>query len=283
MLERILVPLDGSSLAESVLTQVRQLLLHKDSEVLLIRVVPHPPSTEADIMQPLEKMRAAASEYLRAIEEGLSSQGARVRRRVAEGFPAAAILDAAAKENATLIAMSTHGRTGLSRWVFGSVTEKVLRGSPVPVLAVPSFTTEGRELPFKRIVVPIAAADRSLEALPAVLELAPLFAAQVFLVHACEGEGCSVEVPQMRKAYDRLHQAGIPAEPLMKQGDPAAQILEASRDAGADLIAMTTHGHSGLSRWVLGSITEKVLRASRVPILVVRTAKRARLAEAAKV
>jgi len=289
MLERILVPLDGSTLAESVLTQVRQLLMQKDSEVVLLRVVPHPPSSEADTLEPMEMLRASASEYLRTIEEGLSSQGARVRCRVAEGFSAGVILETAKSENATLIAMSTHGRTGLSRWVFGSVTEKVLRASPVPVLAVPSFVERGgdvsptgaRELAFRRIVLPIAAADRSLEAVPAVLELAPLFGAQVFLVHVCEGTGCSVQVPQMREAYDLLHEAGISAEPLMKQGDPATQILDASRDAGADLIAMTTHGHSGISRWVLGSVAEKVLRAARVPILVVRTAKRARVTEPA--
>jgi nucleotide-binding universal stress UspA family protein len=285
MLERILVPLDGSPLAGSVLTQVRQLLMQKDSEVILLRVIQHPPSSEADIMEPMETLRAGALEYLATIERGLASQGARVRSRVAEGFPAGAILEAAKKEDATLIAMSTHGRTGLSRWVFGSVTEKVLRASPVPVLAVPSFVedspTGARELPFRRIVLPIAAADRSLEALPPVLELAPLTGAQVYLVNVCEGSGCSVEVPQMRKAYDLLHQAGIAADPMMKQGDAATQILETCRETGADLIAMTTHGHSGLSRWMLGSVAEKVLRAARVPMLVVRTAKRASATEPA--
>ncbi len=289
MLQRILVPLDGSALAESVLTQVRQVLLQKDSDVLLVRVLQHPPSSEADTMEPMEILRESAADYLKSIENGLASQGARVRSRVVEGFPASAILETAKTEDATLIAMSTHGRTGLSRWVFGSVTEKVLRASPVPVLAVPSFLEQGsgvaptgaRELRFRRIVLPIAAADRSLEALPPVLELAPLFGAQVFLVNVCEGTACSVEVPQMRKAYDLLHQAGIAVDPLMKQGDPAVQILETCRETDADLIAMTTHGHSGLSRWVLGSVAEKVLRAARVPILVVRTAKRTRSAEPA--
>jgi nucleotide-binding universal stress UspA family protein len=289
MLERILVPLDGSSLAGSVLTQVRQLLMQKDSDVILVRVVQPPPSSEADIMEPMETLRAGALEYLHTIERGLSSQGARVRSRVVEGFPAGAILEAAKNEGATLIAMSTHGRTGLSRWVFGSVTEKVLRASPVPVLAVPSFVEQGgaasptgaRELPFRRIVVPIASADLSLEAVPPVLELAPLTGAEVVLVHVCEGTGCAVEVPQMRKAYDLLHQAGISADPMMKQGDAATQILETCRETGADLIAMTTHGHSGLSRWVLGSVAEKVLRAASVPMLVVRTAKRAPATEPA--
>ena len=146
------------------------------------------------------------------------------------------------------------------------------------VLAVP---TEARESAFRRIVLPITSAERTLDAVPPVLELAPLFHAQVFLVHVCEGESCSVQVPEMREAFDRLHGAGIDVDPVMKQGDAAAQILETSRETDADLIVMTTHGHSGLSRWVRGSIAEKVLRASRIPVLVVRTAKRSRLREPA--
>jgi nucleotide-binding universal stress UspA family protein len=279
MLERILVPLDGSTIGERVLTRIRNLVL-PDSDVVLLRVVTPPPSAEADTLEPLERLRAAAADDLQAIEKELSSRGVRVRGRVAEGFPAAAILKIAAQENATLIMMPTHARTGLARWMFGSVTEKVLRASPVPVLAVPAGA---RESAFRRIVLPITAAERTLDAVPPVLELAPLFDARVFLVNVCEGESCSIQVPQMREAFDRLHQAGISVDPLMKQGDPAAQILETSRETDADLIAMTTHGHSGLSRWVLGSVAEKVLRASRVPVLVVRTAKRSRLREPATV
>ncbi len=270
MLERILVPLDGSAFGELILTRVRQFLL-PDSEVVLLRVVSPPPSSEADTLEPMERLREAAWEYLRTIERRLSSHGTRVRSRVAEGFPAAAILETAKEENATLIAMPTHGRTGLARWMFGSVTEKVLKASPVPVLVVP---TGAGEAALRRIVVPITSADRALEAVPPVLELAPLFGAQVFLVNVCEGESCSVQVPQMRKAFDRLRRAGISVDPLMKQGDPATQILETSRETDADLIALTTRGHSGPSRWMRGSIAAKVLRASRVPILVVRTAKR---------
>jgi nucleotide-binding universal stress UspA family protein len=280
MLERILVPLDGSKLAESVLIQVRQLLMQKDAEVLLLRVVTLPPS-EADAGEPLDLLWSRALDYLRTVEEQLSSQGARVRSKVVEGFPANAILKTARSEDVSLIAMSTHGRTGLSRWVYGSVTEKVLRASPVPVLAVPSFVGLGgsafpvgeRQLRIKRIVVPIAAADLSLEVVPAVLEFARLFGASVLLVHVCEGAACAVQTPQMRKAYDVLRQGGVVVEPLMKKGDPAVQILNACDESGADLIAMTTHGHSGVSRWMLGSVTEKVLRAAHLPLLIVRPAK----------
>jgi nucleotide-binding universal stress UspA family protein len=280
MFERILVPLDGSALAESVLLHVGRLLARKDADVLLLRVVTLPPSTEGDVGIPPEQLRSAATEYLRGVERRLSGEGARVRAKVVEGFAADAILEAARNERATMIALSTHGRTGLARWVFGSVAEKVLRASPIPVLAVPSFTGTGgdafptgaRELPFRKILVPIAAADLSLEIVPAVIEFAQLFESRVLALNVCEGPECAVPVHQMRQAYEQFHAAALSAEPLVKQGNPALEILDTCRETGADLIAMTTHGHSGVSRWVLGSVAEKVLRGANVPLLVLRTA-----------
>jgi nucleotide-binding universal stress UspA family protein len=279
MFERILVPLDGSELAESVLQQVGRLLRRKDAEVLLLRVVTLPPAAEGDVGTPLDLLWSRAAEYLQGVERRLSEQGARVRAKVVEGFAADAILETAKNERATLIAMSTHGRTGVARWVFGSVAEKVLRASLIPVLIVPSFSGTGgdafptgdRELPFHKILVPIASADLSLEIVPAAIEFAQLFESRIFALNVCEGPECAVPVHQMRQAYEKFQAAAVSAEPLIKQGDAALQILETCRETGADLIAMTTHGHSGISRWVLGSVAEKVLRGANVPLLVMRT------------
>ncbi len=284
MFERILIPLDGSELAESVLIQVRQLLKRREAELLLLRVVTLPPSTEADAGLPLDHMKASAEEYLRKTTSRLATEGIRVRSKVVEGFPANQILEVAQEEQATLIAMSTHGRTGLSRWVFGSVTEKVLRSSPIPVLAIPSFLGTGgdafvrkvQELPFKKIVVPIAAAELSLEVIPPLMEVARLFSSTVYLVNVCEGTECTVPVHEMRMAYEKLRDGGVTAEPIVKEGDPALQILETCEEKDADLIAMTTHGRSGIPRWLMGSVAEKVLRSANVPLLVVRPAKKAR-------
>jgi nucleotide-binding universal stress UspA family protein len=278
----ILVPLDGSPLAESVLIQVRRLLARQDAELLLLRVVTLPPSVEAEAGQPLDILWSHAVEYLRNVSAQLAVQGLRVRCKVVEGFPANQILEIARKEKASLIAMSTHGRTGLSRWAFGSVTEKVLRASPVPVLAVPSFLGVGgdavprgaRELPFRKILAPISPEALTLEVLPALTDLAKLFGSSVTLLNVCGGAECAVPLHEMRTAFERLRKEGIPAEPLLKQGDPAVQILETCREEGAELIAMTTHGRSGVSRWILGSVAEKVLWSSQVPMLVVRPKKK---------
>ena len=284
MLDRILIPLDGSALAESVLVHVRRLVDRKDAELLLLQVVTLPPATESDAGEPLDHLWSRATEYLRNVAGRLASEGLRVRSHVVEGFPAREILNAAKTEDADLIAMSTHGRTGVARWVFGSVTEKVLRGSSVPVLAIPSFLGIGgeaqpqrpQELPFRKILAPIAAEEATLEVLPALTEIARLFGSEVRLLHVCEGTECSVATHELRMAFEHLRNVGVPAEPVMKQGDPAAQILEACRDEGADLIAMTTHGRTGVSRLLMGSVAEKVLWSANVPLLVVRPGKKAR-------
>ena len=276
MFDRILVPLDGSEMAEAVLTQVRRLLFRKDAEVLLVQAIGLPPAVESDLSTILAILQARALEYLNGVGRRLSEQGARVRTFVRQGAPAETILEVAEKEEASLIAMSTHGRSGIARWVLGSVAEKVIRASPIPVLAVRSYEgaapVGAKELSLKKILVAIDAADLSFEAIPPAIELARLFDARVLLVNVCEGPECAVPVPQMTHAFVRFREAGLTVEPVMRVGDPASGILDACTEHGADLVALSTHGRSGVTRWVLGSVAEKVLRSATVPLLVVRNA-----------
>jgi nucleotide-binding universal stress UspA family protein len=277
MLETILIPLDGSTLAEAILGQVRKILFRQDSELVLVRAVTIPLGTEATTPELMESIQVQATWYLEEMARKLRDQGARVRTVLRMGHPAEVILEVAREERATLIAMTTHGRTGLSHWAFGSVTEKVLRASPIPVLATRSFTaagvpSSGEELKLKKILIPVSDEDLSMKIVEPALELARLFGSSATLLHVCEGAACAVPVPPLKQAFDRFREAGLDAEPLMRQGDPAAQVLEACRESNADLIAMTTHGRAGLSRWLMGSVTEKLLRAAPVPLLIVRPA-----------
>ncbi len=149
MRERILVPLDGSKVGEAALPYVEDLvpkfLPEPKVEVTLMQVLSslshyvvageasaRVPYTEEEI----EQMKKQAMRYLRKAAEGLKKQGATARVRVAVGDAAGEIIKAADEINADIIAMSTHGRSGLSRWAFGSVTDKVLRGGHKPVLVV---------------------------------------------------------------------------------------------------------------------------------------------------
>jgi nucleotide-binding universal stress UspA family protein len=111
--------------------------------------------------------------------------------------------------------------------------------------------------------------QRSLEIVPYAAELAAAFESTVLVLHVLEGT-LTQPAPEVREAAEAFRERGIRTEPLLGKGDPASQIIDLCRENGADLIAMTTHGRSGVSRWVLGSVTEKVLREARVPLLVVR-------------
>ena len=142
MYERMLVPLDGSEGAEAILPFAEQVAGPLDAEVVLLRVLEPASPIElvasAGVVTPdtftLRDMDA--KRYLSEIERRLSKKGVRVRTRVAFGPPAEEILAAAKATGADLIAMATHGRSGLGRALFGSVAESVLRASPVPVLLI---------------------------------------------------------------------------------------------------------------------------------------------------
>lgn len=143
MYERMLVPLDGSEVAEAILPFAEQVAGPLDAEVVLLRVVEPPSPVElvasAGAVAPdiftLRDMEAKS--YLSEVQRRLSKKGLRVRTRVALGGPPAEeILAAAQATSADLIAMATRGRSGLGRALFGSVAESVLRASPVPVLLI---------------------------------------------------------------------------------------------------------------------------------------------------
>jgi nucleotide-binding universal stress UspA family protein len=149
MYERILVPLDGSKLAEAALPYIEELIskLPKEPkvEVTLFQVVSSLThfivAGEAGVQVPyteqeMEQIKKRAMDYLEKAGEGLRKRGAVVEVRVSTGDPADEIYNAATEINADLVAMSTHGRSGLSRWAFGSVASKVLRGGNKPVLMV---------------------------------------------------------------------------------------------------------------------------------------------------
>jgi nucleotide-binding universal stress UspA family protein len=143
MYKRIVVPLDGSKLAEEVLTHVRTLASCLGSEILLVRVTAYPSYeyllADQSVASSLQtSLEAEAGEYLNGIIKSLREGGFQAQAEVVtEGGPVAdAIIAFAHKVQADLIAMSTHGRTGPSRWFLGSVADRVVRGAGVPVLMI---------------------------------------------------------------------------------------------------------------------------------------------------
>jgi nucleotide-binding universal stress UspA family protein len=273
MLERILVPLDGSAPSEAVLSEIRRFLRMEDSEVVLAR------ATEILAVDAypgiFEKALEQARGYLADHQKRLTDQGVRTSMIAEFGRPADFILQTAVKEHATLIALATHGRKGLTRALAGSVAEEVLRRSPVPVFAVrPSPIPVGvpREPgPIRTILVPLDGSDRSLKAMEPANAIAETFGARLILLYVrVPGSEAPPKPEEYLETAAQLAK-GPPPLRLVESGDPIKEILGTSRFHQADLIAMSTHGRTGLKRLTAGSVTEAVLRQAYVPLLVVRS------------
>ncbi|MBI3273366.1 MAG: universal stress protein [Planctomycetes bacterium] len=288
MLRKILVPLDGSALADRILTHVRRILLREEAEVMLLRVMPPPTSQRDERVQreELELASAHLEERLRA----LAALGARVRFDLMTGDPAEQLLQFAAGYAPSLIAMSTHGLTAQDRWPYGSVTARVLRRARHPLfVSTPlGFADADADtpavLPFRVLLVPLDGSETSARILPLVEHMAHLYESEVVLVHASDFPAEESPSPGLlrqpvddamravvRPFRERLERAGLRARVRVSFGHAGLAILDAVAEEKADLIAMTTHGRSGISRWVFGSVAEKVLSRCPCPALLLRT------------
>jgi nucleotide-binding universal stress UspA family protein len=285
MIERIVVPLDGSLTAEAILPQVRRVLYRNDSELILVRAVVPPPVENSLLVA--EPLLGAAREYVLGQQERLEKAGVRARHVVRIGSPVEVLLDVVAEEKATMIALATHGSSGVKRVLFGSVAEAVIRRTPVPVLLLRPFWSYDlmpvgapEQRPIRNLLLPVDGSDLSVESLPGVVEFAELFETRVVLLRVLEekkrkgspaDEKAEAE-KQLQALARSIEKKGVETLSLVQKGDPTQQILKATQSHEIDLIAMTTHGRSGLRRAVTGSVTENVLRKATVPLLITRNA-----------
>lgn len=232
-------------------------------------------------------------EYLATAEKKFS--GSAVTTTAAEGHTAELIIANAAAEKTTLIAMATHGRSGLKRFLLGSVAEKVLRGAANPLLLV--RTTEDVKAagaaPLKSIVVPLDGSELAESVLPTVVALAQKLDLEIILLRAYAvpygaypaGEGFYDPVNLEaflarlrqetidyleRKTAELKRQGSEKVSYVAREGLSADEIIKIAGATADSLIAMCSHGYSGVKRWVLGSVTETVVRHSHNPVLIVR-------------
>lgn len=282
MQKRILVPLDGSPLADRILTQLERLLTTRDHEVVLLTVVP-----DDDDAAAVERQRQDARDRLAGLRDALVEKGALASVEVLVGDPAETIVEHARRIDAELVVMATHGRTGLSRFVRGSVAESVIRACSIPVLvanprAVDTRGHDGR-LRIERVLVPLDGSETAAEILPVVESIARPCEAEVLLLRVQRttlptDERLAGRMPpkpeQVTAALEpvrrELEQKGLRARALAAYGPEALAILDAADREGVDLVAMSTHGRRGPSRWLFGSVAEQVLRHCTRPLLVRR-------------
>jgi nucleotide-binding universal stress UspA family protein len=289
MIKTILVPLDRSDLAEQALPLATTLASRTEARIALAAVVVPGEFWSGDrdpiIWQQADE--AAALRYLEKIEEGLLEKGVVARSRVASGPAAATLSRLADEEDADLIVMSTHGRAGFSRWVMGSVADKLLHITTRPLLLVHAAedATVTRPPRLDRILVPLDGSAHSESVLPFVEDLAGQLHASLVLQQAVlpvtlfAGEYIppteSLQEPAasaheyLGRIAARERSLGIKAEVEVDVGGTADAILRAAERSHADMIALSTHGWSGPMRWVLGSVADAVVRHSPLPVLVI--------------
>jgi nucleotide-binding universal stress UspA family protein len=234
---------------------------------------------------------AEAELYLNVLAERLKQAGLHVKAVLACGAAGDEILEEVHRRAANLIVMASHGRSGLTRWLYGSVAEDVLRRSGVPVVLAPSGAagtwSDNRPL---RILVALDGSEFSEAVLEPISALATDARAELVLVrvvawppivadrHEAPPELLDAE-GQLAAASEYLqecgrHLASSRAAPRQRVdlGWPPARLAQLADEENADLIAMATHGRTGLARVVLGSVASGTLHRSRVPVLLIRPA-----------
>ncbi|HEX4988334.1 MAG TPA: universal stress protein [Candidatus Binatia bacterium] len=299
MYTRMLIPLDGSKLAENVLPYARTLAGAMDLRIELLSVVDtmdFARTTHAGHVRDFDPIIEAAvregEQYLENVARSFT--GSTVNCVVEQGQADQIIIDKAAGDKETLIGMATRGRSGIHRWLMGSVAEKVLRGATNPLLLVRG-DEEGKSdgaATLKSIVVPLDGSKLAESVLPRAIDLAKKLGLEIVLTRAYQlplsayPGADTAYIPNQDAFLTAVRgEAGAYLEAKVNEirgngiekvsfillvGSGADEIIDLARTTPDNLIAMCTHGRSGVKRWALGSVTEKVVRHSGDPVLVVR-------------
>jgi nucleotide-binding universal stress UspA family protein len=307
MKDAILVPLDGSTLAEAILPHAAMVAQATGSSITLLRAVPQPIVTVPAAMgmalynvPDLEQWGAevdAATGYLTQVAERLRELDLTATVHTVRNAPAEGILDYATQNpDLELIALATHGRAGVTRWLLGSVADEVVQRAAHPLLLVrasaPAASAAWEPVAlYTKILVPLDGSALAEQALYAARRLADATGAGLLLLTvllALDESAVPVEAPAIRRheadqpdqvraartylseVARQLEEAGVPAQTMIVYGHPAEAILQIATQEGADVIAMATHGRGGLQRLWLGSVTAQVVQRAATPVLVIR-------------
>ena len=299
MYKRILVPLDGSEIAEGILPVVESFAQALNARVHLLSVIEE--DVVAAVAHPLQgrfadqaRMTAVgvAEEYVKKVAARLQLPKNSVDVTVKVASVPETILEEAEKQPETLLAMSTHGRSGMQRFVLGSVADKLLHATKAPLL-LDRPREEMISKPVQRlttVIVPLDGSELAEKVLPHVAALAKALQLKVLLVRVTttmveyySGEGFYT-IPQQlitdmeKSSEDYLSDKVLELENqgckdvsgLALIGSPTGQVIDLIKKTPNSFAAVSTHGRSGLGRWVLGSVADRVIQQSGSPVLVIR-------------
>lgn len=303
MYKHVLVPLDGSELAEVVFPYASEIAVSlKLEQLTLLNVIPPEEKNLVALHKGyIERAAEAVGSLCRDVQhtkhaevcaESIQSLGV-----LAVGHPAEEILRYAEDKDVDLILMATNGRTGVQRWTMGSIADKVLRASKVPVWLIRAGLPQEivhDHLPIRRILVPLDGSELAESILPhaeAVAKQSDPGSIEIVLLSVCDPTLPATDYDYapapfnwdeqvqgwkrqderyLAKIEKQLRDSGLNVRSEVLIGRPAETIVEYASENRISLIVMSTHGRSGLGRWVFGSVAEKVSHGVTAPILLVR-------------
>jgi len=297
-LEKLLCPTDGSPHARHALEYAVALAKWYGAEIHALRVLaPIPPTWEMPAAVNLGELETGVKErVLEEVEELLTDArgaGVAAHAEVLIGRESVEIVERARTLPADLVVMGTHGRGGFEKWVLGSITEKVIRQAPCPILTVTLPVEDAPppgQRPFERILCAVDFSKHSARALTFALSLAQQADAHLTLAHVLEpiadenlevyaGHTVGELRPELEARSRERLRATIPEDArnwcdpdeLIVYGRPWEAILDAVKDTNSDLLVMGVHGRSAVDLALFGSTTNHVVRGAHCPVLVVRT------------
>ena len=302
MFNTILVPLDGSQLADCVLPHVIAIARSFDSEVTLLRMLEKTQAgTSAQLFDlvnwQINKTRATL--YLEKIKARFQREKTRAQTAVIEGLVADGITEYAHSHGIKLIVLSSHGRNGLTRWGISSITQKIIMSAQTSLLIVRAHQDGihsdelSEKLLYKRILVPLDGSQRAENVLPIVTQLAQFHRSQIHLVQIIQTPEMARQMPPTREDVDlsnrivsrnqeeaeryleqlksRSFLEGLTIQiHLITSDNTAVALHQLVEQENIDMVALSAHGYSGIHQWPYGSMVNNFVQYGKVPLLIVQ-------------
>jgi len=296
MFDHILVPLDGSSLAECVLPHVIAIANAFDARITLLRVLEHPrvPALSQSI-DPLEwqLFKSEAEAYLNGVKTRLQDFGLQSRSALKEGQAAESIIDFAYRSDIDLIILSSHGQSGLSGWNISSIVQKIILRAYTSALIVRAYQSTDQDLAnlgYRQLLVPLDGSQRAENVLPSTMILSRFYGSQLLLAHlVCTPELLSRtplapnEIEMVNQIIERNRQeatryleeirsrstSGVDTRLHIGEGH-SIELHNLVEIEDVDLVVMSAHGYSGNPKWPYGSVTLSFIAYGTTPLLIVQ-------------
>jgi nucleotide-binding universal stress UspA family protein len=295
MFEHILVPLDGSALAEKVLPHAVTMAQTFEARITLLRAVGRRPNAEVrSVVDPLswEIRKSEAEAYLDQIRARLSGTDLQVDLIISEGAAAERIIGFARTNDVGLIVISSHGRSGLSEWNISSVVQKVILGGYTPALIVRAYRpvpADLGDLSYRRVLVPLDGSQRAECVLPLAVALVRSQNSIMLLAHVVaepEAPRRIAMTDEESKLVDRLTELNrrqardylgrvasrlsVKVESHVLEGNTPVALHKLVQDMDVDLVVLNAHGYSGEAAWPYGSVALNFIAYGNTPLLIMQ-------------